>query len=185
MTHTTTAMPIDVDLETVSDVGAPVPLVEEHRNEIFRYLLRRLDRSEVLDAFVDVVAVVRRHIRAVPEGDGLLWLYSIAGRVVAARCPRTTTSCVRCGATRSALRTGDGVDVLSIVDGLEEPDREVLRLCAWEGLAAAEIAVVSGLTERCVRRILDEVTELLRDDLELRREDVPDDSMWAAPEATS
>lgn len=181
----TKAIPIDVSTEMMSNVALPVPLVDEYRDEIFRYLVRRVDRAEVLDAFDAVVAVVRRHIRAAPAGDGLLWLYSIAGCVVATRRPPTATSCTRCRATVAAARNGDGADLLAIVDRLEERDREVLRLCAWEGLTASQITVVSGLTERAVRRILDEVTELLRNALELRRENIPDDSMWAAPEVTS
>ena len=181
----TKAIPIELSTEKMSDVALPVPLVDEYRDEIFRYLVRRVDRAEVLDAFVDVVAVVRRHIRSAPAGDGLLWLYSIAGSVVATRRLPMATSCTRCRATAAAARNGDGADLLAIVDRLDERDREVLRLCAWEGLTASQIAVVSGLAERAVRRILDEVTELLHNALELGRGDIPDDSMWAAPEVTS
>jgi RNA polymerase sigma-70 factor (ECF subfamily) len=185
MTHTTEVIPIDVSAEMMSDVACPVPLVDAHRDEIFRYLVRRLDRAEVLDAFADVVAVARRHIREAPAADGLLWLCSIARRVVAARRPRTTTSCPRCATRVAPARDGDGADLLSIVDQLAERDREVLRLAAWEGFTTAQIAMVSGLTERTVQLILDKVTELLRDGVEPRRDETADDSMWRPPEVSS
>jgi DNA-directed RNA polymerase specialized sigma24 family protein len=181
-----TSRPPEIQVST--DMTAYEPCVEspfdEHRDEILRYLVRRLDRAQVVDALADVAAVADRSARSAPRSGRLLWLYSIAARVVSLREPPSHGPCSRHrGLEAPTSSVGD--EVCSAVDALDAQEREVLRLRAWEGLGVAQIAVVTGLNERSVRSILADVCGQLRDVVETCDEDAADDSMWMPQEVGS
>ena len=96
----------------------------EHLAAVQSYCLRRLPVADANDAVSDVFFVAWRKIESVPMGEETLpWLYGVARDAVR-------------NSGRSTRRH----------DGLRPNDREVLRLRAWEGLSASQIAGVLDLS---------------------------------------
>ena len=59
---------------------------------------------------------------------------------------------------------------MDALDGLPEPDRELLRLWAWEQLPPREIAVVLGITPNAASIRLHRATQKLKAELERRKD---------------
>jgi len=117
-----------------------------------RYLRRRAsidDADEILD---DVLLVIWQRLPALPAADCLPWCYGVARRALANR--RRSNARRQGLLVRLASQPGQvpidevGLDdypaLASAFRHLPEPDREVLRLWAWEGLEPREIATVLG-----------------------------------------
>jgi RNA polymerase sigma-70 factor (ECF subfamily) len=136
--------------------GVTVPL--------HRYLLRRADADAVDDILAETLLVLWRRIEDVPgltagpvaDPDAVLpWCYGVARGCLAnaRRAERRRLSLVE-RLTRTAQRpqmvVTDHSDLQAALDRLNELDREVLLLWAWEGLAPRQIAEVSGLTANAV-----------------------------------
>lgn len=134
------------------------PLFQAQYVAIYRYCLRRLGPIDAEDATADVFAVVWRRIDELPSGDAArAWLFGIAYRVVGNQYRS------RLRRHRLATKLGAAADMPSrplefeefdplyrAFDRLSMPDREVLRLSAWEGLNRGEIASVLGISENAV-----------------------------------
>ena len=162
-------------------------LFSSHRDAIWAYCYRRLDRDEVADAVSDVFVAVWRKIDAAPDGeDALPWMYGVARNVVrnsyrsTARRSRLRDR-VRTLAPETAespeaqvVRTARHDEVLAALDRLKPMERELVRLRTWEELSHAEIATVTGLSVRGVESRLARARRRLE-----RTLDVPS-SGWAA-----
>lgn len=137
-------------------------LYREQGRAILAYALRRVAAPEdASDAVAETFLVAWRRFGEVPVDDGaLLWLYTVAGNVIAnqRRAERRRT---RLGArlaetlqteiaTHEAPR-GEAAEVLRAMGELGPEDRELLMLVSWEDLAPSEAARVLGITALAAR----------------------------------
>ena len=117
------------------DVGEPLQ----------RYLRRRCGPDDVDDVLADVLLVLWRRIDDVPVDGALPWCYAVARRVLAnsRRSEERRLSLVS-RLKRERPPEPPPVDdrVVAALARLREPEREVLRLWAWEGLEPRDLAVV-------------------------------------------
>lgn len=124
-----------------------------HADAVATYARRRSDAQTADEVVGDVFLVVWRRLEEVPE-DPWPWLLGVARRALANR--RRTVA--RQQALHSRIRltlvdavtqnqAGAGTDgrVRDALRRLDERDREVLLLVAWEGLTAAQGAAVLGV----------------------------------------
>lgn len=145
-----------------------------HRQAVWAYCFRRLERADVEDAVAEVFVVVWRKREAVPDGDEALpWIYGVARNVVR----NTNRSHVRrqlLGAKVASLGPdhGEGSDVpvvrhaeeeelLAAVARLPEDDREMVRLRVWEELPIADVASIVGRSPRSVESKLSRIRKKL------------------------
>ncbi len=118
-----------------------------------RFLARRTDRATADDALAETLLVCWRRIDEVPDPP-LPWAYGVARRCLAnlersARRQRRVIGRIAAAdlpATRTHEVSGAEESVRASLARLPEKDAELLRLWAWEGLSAAEIAVVLDVT---------------------------------------
>ena len=132
-------------------------LYERHHEALLRYFFRRADPSSAEDLASEVFLVAWRRIDEVPPGEQTLpWLYGVARRVLSNRRRGTR----RLGRLISRIGSMGSVgpiepdrviverdadrEVLDALDHLSQPDQEVLRLAAWEGLSTKELALAIG-----------------------------------------
>lgn len=127
-------------------------LFRRHYGAVVRYAVRRVGSDAASEIVNETFLVAWRRLDDVPE-NALPWLYGTARRVVAnevRRRDRQTRLGERLARHRLAV-VEDGSEVLTeslrmqaAFDSLAERDREVLRLCAWEQLSAADAAATLG-----------------------------------------
>ena len=124
------------------------------------YALRRgASHADAEELVADTLLVAWRRRGGLPaEPDVVPWLYGVARRVLAnqrrgrlrrARLDRVVSALARRpdDPAEEAQLADDARAVLAAMLRLDERDREVLRLAAWEGLSHREIAVVLGCSE--------------------------------------
>jgi RNA polymerase sigma factor (sigma-70 family) len=149
-----------------------------HLNAILGYAVRRVPAPEdAADVVAETFLIAWRRCSEVPQGDDArLWLYGVARRVLANH--------IRGAGRRSRLgerlRTelADQVTfpdpaeevvqvrvVREAMSRLNESDREVLELTAWEQLAPREIALALGLAPDVIRARLSRARARLREQL--------------------
>ena len=133
------------------------------RTDLLAYLARRAGNpEEAADLLAETYLVAWRRLDAIPPGDqARLWLFGVARNLLkkGASRRRTTDELVRrlaieLGAaqqSREATSDRRGDLVLRALAQLEDRDREILALSAWEDLAPREIAVVIGVPANLVR----------------------------------
>jgi RNA polymerase sigma-70 factor (ECF subfamily) len=152
-------------------------LYAEHGRALLAYAVRRVtDAQDAADVLAETFLVAWRRLDDVPEGEAArLWLYGVARRVLANQqrserrrdrlaerlrhelaeaLPVTPVATAEAGAVHAALC------------GLGPEDQEVLRLCAWEDLAPAEIARVLGISQIAARSRLHRARRRLQTALE-------------------
>lgn len=133
----------------------------DHYAAILAFAVRRLpDRSTAEDVAAETFAVAWRRRELIPE-EPLPWLYGVALRVAAnqrrtgERRRRLRERLEHEASTRVAAEPADALhhrDAFArAFEGLVEPDREVLRLVAWEGLDTREAAGVLGCSPAAFR----------------------------------
>jgi RNA polymerase sigma factor (sigma-70 family) len=125
-------------------------LFARHYPSVFGYAARRLGRDEAGDAAAEVFTVAWRRLDRVPDEPGTLpYLYAVARKVVAnqersahrrARLHRRLEGPTPLSAQPDPQR----LDVVAAMMRLRAPDREILRLAAWEDLDPAAIARALG-----------------------------------------
>lgn len=163
-------------------------LYEEHFTSIRAYCLRRLPVADANDAVAEVFVTVWRKGDVIPVDDARPVLFGIARNVVL-HSRRSLARRARLRAKVSGLaqerqpgpeietvRDAESRRVHEVLDTLPERDREVLQLRVWEGLTAAQIAVVVGASvaatekrisraylkfERAVRRTAPDLVETI------------------------
>lgn len=124
-----------------------------------RYVRRRTNLDDAEEVLDDVLLVLWQKLPILDQEDYLPWCYGVARRTLANR-RRSQQRRVRLldRLSRESVRSEppdevglDDYPQLAIAfSRLAEPDREVLRLWAWEGLEAREIAIVLGITANAV-----------------------------------
>ena len=126
-----------------------------------RYLGRRTQPADVSELLNDSLLVIWRRLESVPLDDPLPWSYGVAKRCLANhrrgaqrqlrligrvidRAPRDSF------ASRAPGPEFDHPQLETALDELDDSDRELVRLWAWEQLGPREIAVVLGTTANAV-----------------------------------
>jgi len=135
---------------------------DRHYLQIFAFAVRRVRGRESAEEIVaDTFAIAWRRRDLIPE-PALPWLFAIAANVIANQHRsngRRENLDLRL-AHEASLSVGArdpadsiaGRDELSTAFArLEERDRELLRLVAWEGLSAREAATVVGCSPGAAR----------------------------------
>lgn len=141
-----------------------------------RYVRRRVERDAVDDVVSETLLTLWRRLDDVPE-NALPWTYGVARRQVANhhRAARRHLRLVRRAESepRPAPDEDHPLDpeLHTALAALEEPDRELLRLWAWEELQPAEIAVVLGLTANAASIRLHRAKRKLGEKLGIARKD--------------
>ena len=147
---------------------------QELYEPICGYTFRRVRQPEdVAEAIAETFATLWRRFDRCPQGDELRpWLFGVARRVIANQR--------RGQRRRSALgeklvanldqeayelvgAPEDPGVVAQAFASLNEPDRELLSLVAWEGLTREELAVALGTSRAVARLRLHRARKRLRD----------------------
>jgi RNA polymerase sigma-70 factor (ECF subfamily) len=134
----------------------------DHHAQVLAFSLRRVSAREIAeDVVADTFAVAWRRRDRIPD-PALPWLYAIAAHVVANQYRSTRrrhqldirlaheTAAVAAGSdpAESLDRRGAFATAFAL---LTEPEREVLRLIAWDGLDTREAARVFGCSPGAFR----------------------------------
>jgi RNA polymerase sigma-70 factor (ECF subfamily) len=130
-----------------------VALFDAHYGSVLAYARRRLPIEVVDDAVADAFLAAWINLERV-AGDPLPWLYSLAKGAVwnqRRRLARAARLNERAFAREVPRPAGDHADLVGWEEpfdaafaALNEGDREVLRLTAWEGLTPSSGAIVLG-----------------------------------------
>lgn len=159
-----------------------------HFGAILSYALRRVAATEdAADVVAETFLIAWRRCADVPLGsEARLWLYGAARRVLANHV-RGEGRRDRLGERLRTELAGQVVvrdpadevvqvrTVREALARLDQADREVLELTAWEQLAPREIAVALGLSPQVVRSRLSRARARLRERLdEAGTDPVPD-----------
>jgi RNA polymerase sigma-70 factor (ECF subfamily) len=128
-------------------------LFHEHYDAVERFVLRRAPDLDVADITAEAFLVAWRRSDQVPRGTPLPWLYGVARYVLANRI-RAAQQARRLADSMAQQPMPVGVDhadevsqrvtIAIAFDSLNDVDREVLRLVAWEGLGSRDAAAVMG-----------------------------------------
>jgi RNA polymerase sigma-70 factor (ECF subfamily) len=136
-------------------------VVEVVYEPLQRYLGRRAQPADVSELLNDSLLVIWRRLDHVPQDDPLPWSYGVAKRCLAnhrraAQRRLRLVGRVRDGvprdsfASRAPLAAFDHPQLEAALHELDESDRELVRLWAWEQLEPREIAVVLDMTPNAV-----------------------------------
>jgi RNA polymerase sigma-70 factor (ECF subfamily) len=123
-------------------------LYRRHADEVHAYARRRSDASVADDVVMEVFVVACRRLADVPD-DALPWLLGCARRVLANQ-RRGSARAEALTARICAAAAGTDVDdaqaglLAAALQQLNDADRELLLLSAWEGLELGELATVLG-----------------------------------------
>lgn len=154
-------------------------LYRANARRLLGYVLRRVDQTDdAVDVLAETMLVAWRRLDDVPPGDeARLWLFGVARRVLANHRRGTRRRDQLGERLRQDVRrlVGPGPDLLAATETsvvvatalgrLDEDDRELLRLTAWEGCAPHEIARVLDLPAASVRTRLHRARGRLRQEL--------------------
>lgn len=132
---------------------------EDVADEVFqplqRYLRRRANQADAEDALSDVMLTIWRRLDEVPRDRALPWSYGVARRALAnqrrsqgrrLRLVQRMESEPHGHISPDPGEEGPDAELTAALDALNDQDREILRLWAWEQLEPREIAPVLGLT---------------------------------------
>ncbi len=127
-----------------------------HSGAVFAYAARRVGRDRAEDVVADTFVVAWRHRESRPRQD-LPWLLAVARRVIGERYraeerwQRLQARAAHDGSAADSTDATQAVAAREVLAGLDEGEREVLLLSAWEGLSSREAAVVLGTTPAAYR----------------------------------
>jgi len=148
-------------------------VVREVAEPVRRYLIRRVGPFAAEDVLSDVLLACWRRIDDIPA-DALPWAYGVARRCLA-NARRAAARREQLGVRLRALEPpavafaaeegDDAIAVRAALERLRVVDAEVLRLWAWEGLEAADIAVALGITPNAAAIRLHRAKSRLRAEL--------------------
>jgi len=123
---------------------------QDHAGKVYAYAARRVGREAADDVVADTFVVAWRTRTDRPSRE-LPWLYGVARRVIAdrRRSGERFAGLIDRVAIHERPTTGDSTErvaALAALESLDEEDREVLLLSAWEGLGSADAARALGIT---------------------------------------
>jgi RNA polymerase sigma-70 factor (ECF subfamily) len=134
---------------------------EAYHGPILGYILRRTETpDDAADVIAETFLTAWRRLDEIPPGpDARLWLYGVARRVLANhhRGERRRSALAErlradlATAYRSPEYTGEQAQITEAFRRLPRTERELLALCAWEGLDYEQIALVLGCSRTTVR----------------------------------
>lgn len=133
-----------------------------------RFLRRRAPADAVDDVLAEVLLVLWRRLEHVPADEPLPWCYGVARGCLANElrgARRRGQLLRRLAAEPPAPPPVDDVELAEALAQLRPADREVLRLWAWEGLEARDIAVVLGCSAGAAATRLSRARGALRERL--------------------
>jgi RNA polymerase sigma-70 factor (ECF subfamily) len=156
--------PVDDPPNAVPDIyrGRFERCFRDHYAQILAFAMRRLSGREVAeDVVADTFAVAWRRRDRIPD-PALPWLYAIAGHVIANQYRSTRRRhdldirlSLETGAVAPASDPAESLDRRDAFSAafalLAEPEREVLRLIAWDGLDTRDAAQVFGCSPGAFR----------------------------------
>jgi RNA polymerase sigma factor (sigma-70 family) len=135
---------------------------DEHYVRIFAFAARRVSgRESAEDVVADTFAIAWRRRDRIPE-EALPWLYAIAANVIANQYRSTHRrhnlderlageASIAAPGIDPADSLGRRDELAAALARLEEAEREVLRLVAWEGLSTGDGARVVGCSPGAFR----------------------------------
>ena len=150
-------------------------LASEVYEPLQRYVRRRVNPDAVDDIVSETMITLWRRLDDLPSKSQLPWAYGVARRHVANHRRsglRHLRLVKRAEAEPRPVPVSDNpldAELHTALAGLDEPDRELLHLWAWEQLEPAEIAVVLGLTPNAVSIRLHRAKKKLGENLEIAR----------------
>ena len=128
-------------------------LVAEVHDPLTRYLRRRATFADADDVLSEVLLTVWTRLDDVPAGAELPWSYGAARRALAnhRRGEQRRLQLVRRieaqpPVTYDPLGAEGDPDLAAALASLNDSEREIIALWAWEGLETREIAAVLGTT---------------------------------------
>jgi RNA polymerase sigma-70 factor (ECF subfamily) len=143
-----------VSRPTPTDSDRFEALYRAHYGAVVRYAARRAGAAAAEEVAAETFATAWRRLERVPRDEPLPWLLVTARNTLANRrrgAERAQDKQREHAATVAEPRARDPADALAERDAvvrafatLSEPDREALRLVAWDGLALAAAARVAG-----------------------------------------
>ena len=131
-------------------------IYRENFRAVLRFAAARIDPERAKDVAAETFLIAWRRLDDVPA-EPRPWLLGVARRVIAGQFrseSRRAALAARLQVTHGrgagpadlAGALADRDEVLNAFAMLRENDREVLRLVTWDGLSAAEAAVVLGVS---------------------------------------
>lgn len=159
MSHLYLAMSDGASPPPDARVGTFRSLYDATYHDLLAYCRRRVGDDDADEVVNEAYLVAWRRLETVPPGgEARLWLFGVARNLVANRNRGERRQ------TRLRLRLVDesrpmapdpapstGTEpVLDALNQLNDEDRELLRLLAWEELSHAEIATVLGCSTNAV-----------------------------------
>lgn len=151
-------------------------VVDEVFEPLQRYLGRRASADDVSELLNDALLVIWRRLDEVPIGDMRPWSYGVAKQCLAnhRRGDRRRLRLVGRLAYQLPVRehaiqpiTDDRhLGLAAALKELAEPERELVRLWAWEQLEPREIAIVLDTTANAVSLRLTRAKKKLAESME-------------------
>jgi len=138
-----------------------------HSGPVFAYAARRVGRERAEDVVADTFVVAWRHREQRPDQD-LPWLLGVARRVIGEsyraheRWQRLQDRAAADGAATESVDATWAMAAREALAALDEPEREVLLLSAWEGLSGRQAAAVLGTSPAAYRMRLGRARRHLR-----------------------
>jgi RNA polymerase sigma-70 factor, ECF subfamily len=140
-------------------------LYVEHGRDVLAYAVRRAASPEdAADVVAETFLVAWRRLEDVPCGfEARLWLFGVARRALAnQRRGERLRSELRVAVSAEPAMGGERTAALLALQRLDESDRELLLLAAWEELDAGQIARVLGISAGAARSRLHRARRRLR-----------------------
>ncbi|MET9251718.1 sigma-70 family RNA polymerase sigma factor [Nonomuraea sp. NPDC003709] len=139
----------------MSDQTGFTGLFEEHYEEVLRYAWRRVGAADAPDVAAETFRIAWEKYDRLPHDQPLPWLYTTARHVVSNHIRSgTRRDGLAASLAEGLLRHGAESDHAAIVaarhaalaalDNLNEDDRELVLLLAWEGLDLRQSAKAVG-----------------------------------------
>jgi RNA polymerase sigma-70 factor (ECF subfamily) len=126
--------------------------------DLIGFALRRTDRPETAaDVVADTFVVAWRRIDEIPADHPRAWLFGVARNVMAghdrsSRRQERLAARLRLELAEAAVRPPEvSGSIGAAFRSLSDSDQEMLRLAAWEGLTAKELAITQGCSANAAR----------------------------------
>lgn len=153
-------------------------LFEQNSRSLLLYCLRRVSQPvDAADVVAETFVVAWRRIDDLPTGpEARLWLFGVARRQLSnqrrgqlRRSQLVERLRHRLGdmdVPDVSVAVNDAHDIAGAMKHLDDDDRELLRLTAWEGLSPTEVSVVLDVPAATARSRLYRARAHLRRELE-------------------